>query len=88
MLLFQTIRLLSFCQQNNENINWLGLNVGLYEIICLFSSKNWEIRFISFADFRTEQPSVFELHLRQFLSKSITKCEGNCGKKIDQEDTI
>ena len=34
------------------------------------------------------QPGVYELHLREFLSKSVTRCQGSCGKKIDQKDTM
>ena len=47
--------------------------------------KNW---LYLFAYFRTEQPSVYEFHLRQFLSKSIARCQASCGKKIDQKDTM
>ena len=41
-----------------------------------------------FAYFRAEQPIIFKLHLRQLLSNNITRCKGNCGKRIDQKDTM
>ena len=51
-------------------------------------SKVWKIHFNSSAYIRAEQPRVFELHLRQFLSKIFTRCPENRGKEIDQKNTI
>ena len=43
---------------------------------------------IRFQDPRTDQPEEFELHLRNKLSQSIFKCQGNCGKKITSDDYL
>ena len=29
---------------------------------------------------------MFELHLRQFLQKTVSRCQRKCGKKITQDD--
>ena len=29
---------------------------------------------------------MFELHLRQSLPKTVSRCQGKCGKKITQDD--
>ena len=35
---------------------------------------------------REEPVQMFELNLRQFLPKTVSRCQGNCGKKITQND--
>ena len=35
---------------------------------------------------REEPVQMFELNLRQFLPKTVSRCRGNCGKKITQND--
>ena len=35
---------------------------------------------------REEPAPMFELHLRQFLPKTVSRCQGKCGKKITQDD--
>ena len=35
---------------------------------------------------REEPVQMFELNLRQFLPKTMSRCQGNCGKKITQND--
>ena len=37
---------------------------------------------IRFQDSREKRPKVIELCLRQKLSSKISKCQGNCGRKI------
>ena len=35
---------------------------------------------------RQEPVQTFELNLRPFLPKTVSRCQGNCGKKITQND--
>ena len=35
---------------------------------------------------REEPFQMFELNLKQFLPKTVPRCQGNCGKKITQND--
>ena len=41
-----------------------------------------------FEDPRASAPKIFELHLRQKVPSSISKCQGNCGQKIILKDTL
>ena len=41
---------------------------------------------IRFKDPRVNPPKEFELHLRNKLSKKISKCQGKCGKPISDKD--
>eukprot|EP00794_Sanderia_malayensis_P002387 gene2387-2747_t len=43
---------------------------------------------LRFADPRVDQPKEFELNLRSTLPQSVSKCQGNCGKKISSDDSI
>ena len=36
--------------------------------------------------FREEPLQMFELNLRQFLPKTMSRCQGYCGEKITQND--
>ena len=37
---------------------------------------------------REEPVQMFELNLRLFLPKIVSRCQGNCGKKITQNDML
>ena len=37
---------------------------------------------------REEPVQMFELNLRQSLPKTVSRCQGNCGKKITQNDGL
>ena len=37
---------------------------------------------------REEPVQMFELNLRKFLPKDVSRCQGNCGEKITQNDRI
>ena len=37
---------------------------------------------------REEPVQMFELNLRLFLPKAVPRCQGNCGKKITQNDML
>ena len=41
-----------------------------------------------FSPHRVNPPKAFTLHLRRLLSKSISRCQGKCGKKIDGDDSL
>ena len=43
---------------------------------------------ISFPDPRAGSVKEFELHLLKTLSKKVSKCQGNCGKKIVVNDVM
>lgn len=44
--------------------------------------------YLYFYNLREEPPKTFELHLKRMLPKSITRCQGNCGKKIEEKDVM
>ena len=37
---------------------------------------------------REEPVQMFKLNLRQFLPKTVSRCQGNCGIKITQNDGV
>ena len=44
--------------------------------------------FFYFSFTKDKTPQVFELHLNHWLPKAISRCRGNCGKKINDEDSL
>ena len=38
--------------------------------------------------YRENPPKVFCLHLRRLLPKSISRCQGKCGQKIDEAEWL
>lgn len=50
--------------------------------------KGHFINAVLFLFCRDTRATVFELHLKRNLSQRISKCRGNCGRKITDDDVL